>query len=183
MNPTLEGLLDEYGMQYPEESDTVTAFRELLRQGSVAFNRQNEKAHFTASGWIVDESYSQVLLVHHKKLRRWLQPGGHADGETDLYRVFLKEMAEETGIIKGRADRIIFDLDIHMIPEMGKINEHLHYDVRFLYVTPEKEQPESNEETNASRWVALDEVPHFITGEPSMVRMVNKTLKLKRHNE
>jgi 8-oxo-dGTP pyrophosphatase MutT (NUDIX family) len=89
--------------------------------------------HFTASCWLVSADGQRLLLTHHRKLQRWLQLGGHADGDRDLAQVALKEAEEESGL-SGLVleDPAIFDLDKHWIPERKDVPGHWHYDVRFV---------------------------------------------------
>ena len=118
---------------------------------------------------------SQVLLTHHRKLDRWLQLGGHADGDPDVFAVALKEAREESGlsdfeaVIEG-----IFDLDIHPIPARKSDPEHLHYDVRYLFRATGATDYVVSDESHDLRWVPLDEVT-TLTTEDSMTRMVRKT--------
>lgn len=115
-----------------------------------------------------------MILVHHRKLGMWLQPGGHADGESDVRKVALLEAIEETGLqhLRGISD-LIFDLDIHRIPRYKDTPGHYHYDVRFYFeadpVTPLK----SNSESHDVRWVTFSEAENF-TSEESILRMIRK---------
>lgn len=144
-------------------------------KGTKAFSRTNITAHFTASAWIINPNSNEVLLIHHNKLNKWLQPGGHADGETDLEKVARKEAKEETGLENLKlASNILFDIDIHFIPENKGIPEHYHYDVRFAYFCMNKEKTQINSESNDFKWVNLDKVKN-ITQEPSILRMVEKS--------
>ncbi|MEY3443634.1 MAG: hypothetical protein RLZZ519_1915 [Bacteroidota bacterium] len=131
--------------------------------------------HFTASAWVIDLDTQSVLLIHHRKLDRWLQPGGHADGDPDLLAVAQREVFEETGLKTLPLRSSIFDLDIHEIPERAHEPRHLHLDVRFL-LTPLKGSTLSpNHEVKAVRWVPLHEVA-LLCNERSLLRMVDKSL-------
>jgi 8-oxo-dGTP pyrophosphatase MutT (NUDIX family) len=117
-----------------------------------------------------------VLLVHHRKLGRWLQPGGHADGEADLLQVALREAREETGLARlaTRPGGDPLDLDIHEIPAHGDEPPHLHLDVRFLLVAAAGETPRASEESTAVRWVPRDRLGDF-SDEESLHRMERRT--------
>ncbi|MDZ7646212.1 MAG: NUDIX hydrolase [Cytophagales bacterium] len=93
--------------------------------------------HITGSAWIVDPSNTQALLVHHAKLNKWVQPGGHADGDENILQVALREAEEETGLknFKVLSDPP-FDVDIHLIPERADFPEHFHFDIRYLLKHP-----------------------------------------------
>lgn len=115
--------------------------------------------------------------MHHRKLDKWLQPGGHADREEDLINVSRKEAAEETGLTKlTLLSNSIFDLDIHRIPERKGIRAHDHYDVRFLFSTDPNSKIQGNHESNALKWIRLDELESYVGKDPSIIRMRDKCL-------
>lgn len=140
-SPTLElhedlmVLLDRYRRRWPGEAAVVAEFEALLGQEDAPFTRRRVAGHFTGSAWLVDCSGTRVLLTHHRKLRRWLQLGGHADGETDLAQVAWREATEESGLYGLRVEAEVFDLDRHWIPERGDEPGHWHYDVRHVVRT------------------------------------------------
>ena len=113
--------------------------------------------HLTASAAVVDSAGRHVLLLHHRKLDRWLQPGGHADGDGDLAAVAAKEVWEETGL-RGTVDRPAIDLDVHVIPARHGEPEHVHLDVRFRITIPTGAVAVGNDESHALRWVGLDDL-------------------------
>lgn len=115
------------------------------------------KGHLTGSGFVVSPSTQSVLLIHHRKLGRWLQPGGHADGMSNLAEVAAKEVAEETGLVGLDLVWPAIDLDIHEIPERGEEPTHLHLDVRFLFVADGEVAPTGNHEVNDVEWVSIDD--------------------------
>ena len=96
-------------------------------------------------------------MLFHAKLQRWLQPGGHADGEANLARVALQEATEESGIEGLEIVDPAVDLDIHEVspPDM---EAHLHYDVRFVVFAPEGAQPVGNHESQDIKWVPLTDL-------------------------
>jgi 8-oxo-dGTP pyrophosphatase MutT (NUDIX family) len=114
--------------------------------------------HLTGSAAVVDPQRQRALLVLHRKLGRWLQPGGHADGDGDLAGVARREASEETGIIGLTVEQPALDVDVHEIPPTGNEPSHLHLDVRFLVVAPEAAVAVANDESLALRWVTAGEV-------------------------
>ncbi|CAN5702408.1 hypothetical protein BH24ACT3_BH24ACT3_17030 [soil metagenome] len=103
----------------------------------------------------MDPSREAILLLLHTKLRRWFQPGGHADGEANLARVAFDEATEETGI-EGLALAVpAIDLDVHLVPLPGE-DPHLHLDVRYLAIAPAGAQAPGNHESLDQRWVGPD---------------------------
>ena len=126
------------------------------------FSRSQPEAHFTGSAVVVDPSGERVVMVHHGKLKRWLQPGGHAeegDGGS-MEATALREAREETGCrvrMLPSAPRPL-DVDIHAIPGREGNPGHLHLDVRYLVVAenPEALAHDPNESSGA-RWFSWEE--------------------------
>ena len=168
-----------YQSEYSEEQAFKLRFESLLRNYQNCFERSLLTGHITASAWIVNHDYSAVLLLHHAKLNKWLQPGGHADGDTDVRAVALKEAEEETGITGfNLVSNHIFDLDIHVIPERKGIPKHEHFDVRFLLVAPKDAIPQQNHESNDLKWISIAKLHQYISHEASLLRMYDKTKKI-----
>lgn len=167
-------LLDRYAARHPGEAETVIRFRDFVVRAEACFERHLVEGHITGSAWIVDGSGSRVLLTHHRKLDRWLQPGGHADGDPDVLAVALREGVEETGLITLEAvSTEIFDLDIHPIPARGEDPEHYHYDVRFLLRDAGTGDYVVSEESHDLAWVRLEDLERY-SDEESMRRMRDK---------
>jgi len=164
--------LQAYQTIFNEEQTFVSSFLHLLKSPD-CFQRTHLPGHLTGSAWILNADSNKVLLVHHAKLNRWMQPGGHADGDENILQVALKEAREETGIVNFRVNESIFDIDIHTIPARKDIPEHLHYDVRFLVHTDEAEKIIVSEESHDVKWVSFAEIEKFTT-EPSILRMKAK---------
>ncbi len=142
--------------------------------------RESLGGHLTGSAWIVNQAGDSFLLMHHKKLGMWVQPGGHADGEYDLSAVAFREASEETGLSSIELDAAqIFDLDIHAIPDHQHVPGHLHFDVRFLCRADDAEPLVQSSESHALKWVPSDQLEQFST-EPSLLRMREKWLKRVR---
>lgn len=170
-------LLDQlaaYQAAHPTESETVAQFIGFVRSQPECFERTLAIGHITGSAWIVTPDGSEVLLTHHRKLDRWLQLGGHADGDPDVVAVALKEAQEESGLEEFElVGDGIFDLDIHPIPARKNEPEHLHYDVRYVFRATGHTDFTVSEESHDLRWVPIDEV-QTLTTEESMLRMVRK---------
>jgi 8-oxo-dGTP pyrophosphatase MutT (NUDIX family) len=169
--------LQNYTTAYPEEKVFVSQFLELLEHPD-AFQRDCLPGHITGSSWILDQSRQSVLLVHHGTLNKWLQPGGHADGEENVWNVALREAQEETGLKHFKLlQENIFDLDIHPIPARLNFPDHLHYDIRFLFEADKKETLIVSEESHDVAWIALDQLDGLTHGNPSIMRMVHKLIE------
>jgi 8-oxo-dGTP pyrophosphatase MutT (NUDIX family) len=130
--------------------DRIVAF--LDEHPRDALLRSCEPGHLTASAIVLDATGTKVLLTHHRKLGRWLQLGGHCDGDADLARVALREAEEESGIEGLVIDPVPIDVDIHVIPARKGEPEHLHLDTRFLARAPEGARERASDESLELRW-------------------------------
>jgi 8-oxo-dGTP pyrophosphatase MutT (NUDIX family) len=135
--------------------------------------RTCQPGHLTGSGMVVDPVDRRFLLMLHAKLRRWFQPGGHADGDGALPGVALREASEETGIGGLAVATPAIDLDVHRVgPPHGP---HLHLDVRYLVVAPPGARPRRNHEALDLRWAAIDELAGFGV-DAGTVRLARRAL-------
>ncbi len=131
--------------------------------------------HLTGSAWVVSPDRKRVLLTHHRKLDKWLQLGGHADGDPDLAAVARREAHEESGLAEIRLlDAAVFDVDRHWIPERKGEPGHHHHDLRFLFEADPAVPLVCSSESKDLAWVDLDQVT-ALNAEESMARMVRKT--------
>jgi 8-oxo-dGTP pyrophosphatase MutT (NUDIX family) len=165
-----------YAQRWPEEADSqhFVAFLDLGAQG---FVRENLEGHFTGSAWLVSADGERVLLTHHRKLGRWLQLGGHADGDMDLSRVALREAEEESGLDGLSVEAEPFDLDRHRIPARGGEPEHWHYDVRYVVRAGADERFAVSEESHALAWRSIREMADDPGSDESLRRMAGKWLQ------
>ena len=131
--------------------------------------------HFTGSAWLVSADGERVLLTHHRKLGRWLQLGGHADGDGDLAAVARREAEEESGLSGLALEGGIFDLDRHLIPARGNEPAHWHYDVRFV-VRASDENFKVSEESHSLAWKSIADIAADSFADESMRRMAAKWL-------
>jgi 8-oxo-dGTP pyrophosphatase MutT (NUDIX family) len=169
-----ESLVD-YADRYPDDSH-VDACLSFLAETSRPFDREHEAGHFTGSAWLVDASGERVLLTHHRKLNRWLQLGGHADGDSDLAAVALREAGEESGLSDLTVERDIFDVDRHWIPERGHEAGHWHYDVRYIVRAMERDTFVVSEESLALSWMSIETLATAHDTDESLRRMAQKWL-------
>jgi len=167
--------LDDYAARWPEEGD-VQRFRDWLSEAERPFHRETDAGHFTGSAWLVSADGERVLLMLHRKLGRWLQPGGHADGESDLRGVALREAGEETGLADLVVMPGIFDLDAHRIPARGHEPEHWHYDVRYVVQARGSESFTANEESLELQWRSISHLAADTQADESLRRLAAKWL-------
>jgi 8-oxo-dGTP pyrophosphatase MutT (NUDIX family) len=156
----------------------------LLDSTEACFLRTSFPGHFTGSALVVSADGSRALLHHHRKLDRWLQFGGHCDGDPDVVQVALREATEESGI-PGLivASARPFDLDIHEIPAHGAEPAHFHYDVRYMLIAPEAAEAVRSEESRELRWFTPAEMLQMPL-DASLLRLIAKwqaLLERRRH--
>lgn len=156
-----------------EEMLIRSRFTDFIENHPDCFFRSNLKGHITASAFVIDRVAGKILLIHHKKLDKWLQPGGHCDGDEDTLSVAIKEVFEETGVQIPRQDQQVIDLDIHTIPERKDVPEHEHFDVRYLFESDSTRPLTRNHETLALKWIPFQEIRKY-TGEESVLRILGK---------
>ncbi len=164
------------------ETTMLSETIDFVKMHEDCFKRELAIGHVTGSAWILDESRKNVLMMHHRKLDKWFQPGGHCDGDNDVLRVALKEAHEETGVTDIEVlSHEIFDVDVHEIPERKGILAHFHYDIRFLFEVDKGIQLIGNAESNDVAWVKLPEVKSHNDSD-SIMRMVRKSVKFNVQN-
>ncbi|HEY8547822.1 MAG TPA: NUDIX domain-containing protein [Acidimicrobiales bacterium] len=122
-----------------------------------ALHRSCAEGHLTGSAMVVDPASERFLFMLHAKVGRWLQPGGHADGDAALPAVALREATEETGIEGLRVAVPAVDVDVHLFVAPGEVS-HLHLDARYLVVAPPGAVPRANHESRGLRWAGVDEL-------------------------
>ncbi len=172
-------LLEDY---FPVDSQEIRFKHQILdfvRNNPDCFERSLKEGHITASAWVTNKNNSKALLMHHTKLNRWFQLGGHCDGESNVLKVALKEAHEESGITTLYAlSKEIFDIDVHLIPENKNDPAHYHYDIRFILRVRGSGRLNQNHESKELRWITKN--PETLpTNLPSILRMFNKWINLK----
>jgi 8-oxo-dGTP pyrophosphatase MutT (NUDIX family) len=172
-------LLEQSRPEDDRESADLARMQTFARTLEQPFSRKEVAAHFTASAILVSASGQEVCLVYHRKLSRWLQPGGHfeLEDEGSVERAALREVLEETGC---RAERVQgtavpFDVDIHAIPERGREPAHLHLDLRILA----RALTRCKAVTREIEWLSLDDALAR-ADDSSLRRALGKASRLLR---
>lgn len=147
---------------------------EFVQQYANCFWRTLRVGHVTGSAWVINRERTHTLLVHHRRLGKWLQPGGHAEDEADALAVAMREAEEETGLRVVPVSKAIFDVDAHDIPARKKEPAHVHYDIRYMVEADMTSRVVVSPESRAVEWVKLSRVASMNTDE-SVLRMVRKT--------
>jgi len=160
------------------ERSSIARIRDFVSRSPAAFSRANPEGHITASAVVTRREDSVFLLVWHRKLARWLQPGGHMEpSDASVFATARREAREETGIEDFAfpiGDRIL-DVDVHPIPAYGPDPAHFHYDIRYLF-TVEGPTPPLPEET---AWFSLPQA--LAAGvDDSLTRALRKAIGLLR---
>lgn len=168
--------LEGYSPEFEVEKEFRASFLSFIKANADCFERTLEQGHITGSAWIVNDKRDKALLTHHFKLDRWLQLGGHADGDPDIMRVSTREAMEESGLSVKLLNNNIFDIDIHTIPARKSEPEHLHYDIRFLFIADDKEPLTLNNESKELAWLSKHQLEEFTGGNESILRMAAKSL-------
>lgn len=167
--------------KFPVSAAAECALREeftaLVAGHADACQRSRLDGHLTGSAWVVTADGRQAVLMHHRKLDRWLQPGGHADGDWDLAGVALREAMEETGLPDLQVDPAVFDLDRHRIPARGEVPEHWHYDIRFVVRAMGSREFSGNTESFELRWFAVADLARDTALDASIRRMARRWLE------
>jgi 8-oxo-dGTP pyrophosphatase MutT (NUDIX family) len=171
--------LEGHAAAAEEEAVSLVRILRFLQAPADPFARDNPAGHMTASAMIARPDGSEFLLVHHRKLSRWLQPGGHTEAsDASAFDAALREAREETGIVHFDAPlgRTVFDVDVHAIPAHKKDPAHSHFDVRFLLTSTEgvpEHAARAEDPDRPMRWVSL-EAAHAMGLDPSLARALGK---------
>ena len=168
----------------PWNEQEETDRRELLRQlesGEDLYTRSNAAAHLTASAWVVSPDRQQVLMAYHNLYQSWAWLGGHADGESDLLSVALREANEESGVLAVPVSPEIFSLEIlHVAPHVkrGKfVCAHLHLNATYLLEADDKAPLRCKpDENSAVRWLSVQDVLPSVS-EPAMCPVYQKLIE------
>lgn len=184
----LLNLLARYREAFPGEAAVVDRISALVERHADCFQRSCRPGHITGAAWILSADRRRYLLTHHRKLDRWLQLGGHADGHWCVEEVALREAREESGMVRFdfvpiEGGLMPLDVDVHLIPARydaaGQLIEdaHEHHDIRFLLIAHPGQDMCVSDESHELRWFTPDEVLELTT-EESVLRMLRKALEL-----
>ncbi len=170
------GQIEAAALDGPEQLRVRQDILDFVAEHPDALHRSCLAGHLTGSGVVVDPATGRSLLIHHAKLGRWLQPGGHADGDGNLAAVAWREATEETGLDDLSVVLPAIDVDIHRIPARPGEPEHLHLDLRHLVLVGGDRNPAPNHETLGARW--LHPTDPAVAGGGELYRVVSRACAL-----
>ncbi len=154
-------VLAGYRTAAPEEAESLSRIRRFLEGPGDPFRRGNPEGHVTGSAVVARPDGSGFLLLWHRKLSRWLQPGGHTEeADASVFATALREVREETGIVSFETPigSALLDVDVHAIPAHGQEAAHSHFDLRYLLTATAQSDPAASEDpARPMRWMTLAE--------------------------
>lgn len=168
-----ESLL-RYIARCPERAAVAEEILSFVTSTPDCFCRSHAAGHITGSAWLLNPAGDKALLTLHRNLKRWMQTGGHADGDADVLRTALREATEESGIAGILVlDAEIMDVDIHRIPPNPRKGEgeHLHYDIRYLLQAPHEHFTVSEESIDLAWWTAEDFADRATETDEAVLRL------------
>ncbi len=171
--------LERYRQLWASELACVERVERLVRGFADCAERTCFPGHLTGSAWVFDATGTQFLLTHHRKLNRWLQLGGHADGELDPPAVARREVLEESGLtevawLDPDGLGVPVDIDVHEIPARPNEPAHWHHDLRYVFQAPVGGEVSADLlESHAVQWFPVRDL-HRIVSEPSILRLAAK---------
>lgn len=172
-------LLTQLQSYFPHDSTETAHWQrtiEFLQTTPRPFHRETLEGHITGSAIVINPNGDRMLLLHHRQLNRWLQPGGHCDGNPDALAIAIQETQEETGLTAvAPISESIFDIDVHRIPAKSSVPAHWHYDIRYLLQASDTEVfNQSDREVIAIQWLPLSQLVHVTPSDPSFQRVQDK---------
>jgi len=159
-------LLDDHARAFGVANDRHVVLRRQIERGDDIHSRATLPGHVTTSAFILDEAGKRILLIHHRSLARWLQPGGHYEAPESLEGSALREAVEETGVRSlaldpwHQASGIPIDIDSHLIPARPQKGEpeHWHHDVRYIVRAEEGGVRPELSEVHDAQWRDVTEL-------------------------
>jgi 8-oxo-dGTP pyrophosphatase MutT (NUDIX family) len=183
---TLRLVLARYDEVHPADRATTARIRALVDAHPDCFSRHCFPGHITTSAFIVSPDLEHCLLTHHRKLSRWLQLGGHVEGECEPHRAALREAIEESGMARFRffdesSRPLPYDVDVHSIPARPGEPQHDHHDLRYLLIAEPGQSIQVSDESHDVRWFPITAIADRdeVTDE-SVTRLARRALALLR---
>ncbi len=162
-----------------DEKSFIPQFLDLLKSNRCFYRDHFDPGHITASTILLNKDGDQILMNHHKSLNKWLNFGGHCDGEENVLAVAIRETMEESGITAFKpVSSHIIDIDIHDIPANDKKGEptHAHFDIRYVMQMTGDQNPVLSDESNSLQWMTIEDALNV--SDSSLSRFIKKTYEI-----
>jgi len=160
----VQSVLNRFEHRDPEQVERALEYRDFVHSHDDAVWRSCGVGHITASALVIDAESGSVLLTLHPKVGRWLQLGGHLErGDASLRDAALREVGEESGILRGAISTAPIRLDVHPVPcgraADGSVLRSVHWDVQYVVRVQGTPDPQISDESDDLRWFASTELP------------------------
>lgn len=175
-------LIQKLQSYQPSEHEAlfVPRFIELLKSDRCFFRDHLNPGHVTASALLFNKTGDQILMNHHKSLKKWLAFGGHCDGDEDVLRVAIRETMEESCLTAFKpVTPDMISIDIHTIPANPNKNEaeHDHYDISFIMQMTDHQTPVISDESTVLKWMTIQEALNVVHNHNNMTHLIHKALR------
>lgn len=162
LKPELVRAVEEYMERDPDAATDARELLEFMAGTEDLFGRVSDGGHITCSAWLLDHTGSRAALVFHRRLGRWVQPGGHIEPMETPLQGALREAAEETGLDHLVVlDPALFHLEVFLFPEGKDGPAHRHYDLRYLIQAPSGSELTVPDEVDGAAWIPLDHLAEY----------------------
>lgn len=165
-----------------EVSDKKIILDYIQQFPDTILTRENEVAHMTSSGLVVNKTLDKVLMIHHNIYKTWAWTGGHADGLRDMMALAIKEAQEETGLLELTPLREEM-ASIDILPVWGHlkngmyVSAHLHLNTSYILLADENDSLFVNhEETSGVKWININDISKY-SNEPYLIEVYKKIIK------
>ena len=175
MRPVLTAELQDYCSRFPAEQAVVEPGLAFIAEAVDLFDRFSPAGHITCSAWVLDHTATRAALVFHRRLARWVQPGGHIESLESPRQAALREAQEETGITALKLlDERLFHFEIFHFPAGKDGPAHLHYDLRYLFQAEASATLSPPLEMAGAAWIDLEALAEY-SEEPTIRNMAERT--------
>ncbi len=158
-------LVERYLSEVAELDERLALLRWQISERHALDDRRTMPGHVTTSAFVISPDARQVLLIDHKVIGRWLQPGGHCEPAALFSASAAREAIEETAVVGlelhpwHQGGDLPLVIDSHEVPGKPSRNEapHYHHDLQYLFVAdPGRPLVAQEDEVSAAGWFPID---------------------------